>query len=291
MTDRYFEKFPKITYGNTQVVDITHRVAILESFSKNPYVFYPYDLTDNERADQLSNRYYNDPYKTWVVYLGNKIIDPYYEWYLTETQFNEFLSLKYGSAQHAFEKVKYYRNNWVGKDNLNVGGYDALPATTKKYWEPVYGSMNQILEYKRRQIDWIVNTNRIVQYVVGNSTFTNNEIVDIHFSSNFTGQGQFVYSTNTNIYVRHTNGVVTSNNTVIVGANSYIFGRESLVNTTFTSASLQIENLLPEEEVYFAPVYDYDYEKERNEFNKSVRLIDNRLTNKIVKDFRDLMKQ
>ena len=82
MADRYFDKFPLVYYSNNFVVDITRRVALLESVSTNPYAFYPYDIEDNERADQFCSRYYDDAYKSWVIYLGNKIADPYYEWYL-----------------------------------------------------------------------------------------------------------------------------------------------------------------------------------------------------------------
>ena len=84
--DKYFDKFPIITYSNNSVVDITKRVALLDRVSRNPYVFYPFDLSGQERADQLSNRYYEDSYKSWVFYLSNKIMDPYYEWYLSEAE-------------------------------------------------------------------------------------------------------------------------------------------------------------------------------------------------------------
>ena len=72
MAEKYFEKFPVITYSNNQVVDITKRVALLERVSSNPYVFYPYEITSNERADQLSTRYYGDAYRSWIFYISNK---------------------------------------------------------------------------------------------------------------------------------------------------------------------------------------------------------------------------
>ena len=59
-----FDKFPQITYSNNVIVDITKRVTLLDRVSKNPYIFYPFKIESNERPDQLSNRYYNDPFKT-----------------------------------------------------------------------------------------------------------------------------------------------------------------------------------------------------------------------------------
>jgi hypothetical protein len=94
MAQRYFDKFPIITYSNTEVVDITRRVTMLDKTIQNPYVFYPYEIDSNERADQLSARYYEDQFKSWMIYLSNKIVDPYYEWYLSEDEFVNFIIKK-----------------------------------------------------------------------------------------------------------------------------------------------------------------------------------------------------
>ena len=37
--DRYFDKFPKVTYSNSQVVDITKRIIILNPIDKNKFVY------------------------------------------------------------------------------------------------------------------------------------------------------------------------------------------------------------------------------------------------------------
>ena len=89
---RYFENFPKIQYSNNSVLDITKRVTILNSVSSNPYAFYPYELEVHERPDQFSGRYYQDPFQSWLLYLSNKIVDPYYEWYLSDDEFNNFIT-------------------------------------------------------------------------------------------------------------------------------------------------------------------------------------------------------
>ena len=90
--DRYFDKFPQIQYSNTASIDITRRVTITDIAYFNPYIFYTYDISEHERPDQFSYRYYDDQFKTWLVYLSNKIVDPYYEWYLSDDEFNSFLT-------------------------------------------------------------------------------------------------------------------------------------------------------------------------------------------------------
>ena len=68
--DKYFNNFPIITYNSKPAVDITKRVVMLNYALKNPYLFYPYEIIANERPDQFSNRYYEDQYKSWILYLS-----------------------------------------------------------------------------------------------------------------------------------------------------------------------------------------------------------------------------
>lgn len=288
--DRYFEKFPVITYSNTQAIDITKRTAVLERVSINPYIFYPYEISNNERADQLASRYYQDSYKNWIVYLSNKIIDPYYEWYLHSREFDEFLVNKYGSLVNSYDKTSFYRNDWINSENITVSAYNALTARLKLFWEPVYGNGNNIVAYSRKQKNWTVNTNKIVKYAVSNTSFTVDEIVNINFDANNTGTGQVLKLFSNTIYVQHTTGVTLSNTTVTITGNSYIYGRESTINTAFSNTTLMNETIVDEEEVYWKPITYWEYENEKNEFNKTVRVIDNRFTPDIVQELKALMK-
>ena len=284
---RYFTKFPKIVYANNNVIDITSRVIMNDNTLKNPYLFYPYTLVEYERADQFSDRYYNDPYYLWLLYLSNKIIDPYYEWYLTPAQFNEFIELKYGSIPTALQKIKHYENNWVTDGDIRVDTFDALPPTLIKYWEPVYNpTTNKIIAYSRKKDGSILNTNNIRAYTVSNTSFIDDEICTINFDGTDTGSGQVAGTANNIVYLRHTSGVTLPNYPAItITGNSYIFGTESNVNTVFTNAVSSANNLLEEEIVYWSPVSCYDYENTRNEYNKTIQVLDSAYaaqTSKIV---------
>ena len=107
------KKFPIIKYSNAYVVDITKRATLLDKVYNNPLVYYPYAISSEERADQLSFRYYEDPYQSWLIYITNKILDPYYEWYLSDGEFNDFIEKKYGSVYAAQSKiVTLSRSEW-----------------------------------------------------------------------------------------------------------------------------------------------------------------------------------
>lgn len=284
MPERYFQKFPITNYSNTYVVDITKRTTLLNKVYANPFIFYPYEI-NNERADQLSHRYYDDAFQSWIIYFSNRIVDPYYEWHLNENEFVDFINTKYGSYELAYQKVNFYRNNWVGQENVSLSYYDSLPSALKKYWEPVYGYSDKTVAYKRVEQDWTVNTNKIVSYTVNtNLSFVKDEICKINLG-NGTGKGQVVYFSNTAVYLQHISGSFTGSNT------GYIFGTESSTNVVFTAVNSVFSNISAEEEIYWKPITYFEYETEKNEYNRTVRVIDKTYEQKISDDLKKLMNE
>lgn len=291
MPQRYFEPFPIITYANNSAVDITKRTVLLDKVSSNPYVFYPYQISDNERPDQLSYRYYEDQYKSWIIYLTNQILDPYYEWYLHNNEFEQFIEKKYNSLVESQTKVKRYVNNWANQENLEVPGYNALTVGQRKYWEPVFGRNNKIISYKRKEIDWVINTNFIVAYSVSNTSFVKDEICTIKFDRLYQGKGQVLKTTNTEVYLQHVSGYFTTDQNVSIGANSVIVGSESKVNTAFSNVVVLSENIPAEEYAYWRAETYFDYETERNEYNKTIRVLDSEFKQVISDNLKEKMKE
>lgn len=290
-TNRYFSNFPIINYNSQNAVNITERVIFLNNALSNPYVFYPYTISDNERPDQFANRYYNDPYKSWMVYLGNQIIDPYYGWYMNTDDFNNFITAKYGSTFLAQSKIKYYENNWYQSDNIAVNVYDALPYNLLQYWQPVYNYYNNIITYSRTQSNNIISTNSIRSYNVSNTSFITDEVCNIFFDNNHTGQGQ-ILSINTDenlIFLQHISGSTLSNSTVLITSNCYIYGNQSNVNTTFTTTTNVCDNLNLDEIVYWSPVTYYDYEYNLNESNKNINILDSSYAANVVNSLKGLL--
>ena len=287
--DRYFDKFPIIQYSNTTAVDITARVVMKDIVYNDPYVFYPYDIGDSERPDQISSHYYDDSYKSWMVYLSNKIIDPYYEWYLQQDEFDNFIADKYSSVEAASTKISNYMNNWAGQENISVSRYNSLTIKQKGYYEPVYGFNNAVSAYSRKRKDWTINTNRIISYSVSNTNFVFDEIVNIVFNVNYTGTGQ-VLSNNGVLYIKNVSGYVLANTANPITGSSYIYGTESNVNTAFANSTLISNPIEQEEEEFYEPITYYEFERQKNEYNKTVRLLDNRYSSLVVSNLTDLLR-
>lgn len=150
-------------------------------------MFYPVVLNAGLRADSLADAYYEDSELDWLIYLSNTSTDPYYDWYLDDAEFNEYLREKYGNIETAHEKTKFYRANW-GESEAEISPTyyeNTLPWDWKQYYSPTWGPGNKIVSYVRKREDWLVTTNEILQYAltytVGNA-FSNGEILDIKYS-------------------------------------------------------------------------------------------------------------
>lgn len=290
--ETYFKNFNVIQYGNSTsnsaVVDITERVVNLQNVQNNPYVFYPLDITDGTRADQIANINFNDPYSSWVLYLSNDIIDPYYEWYLTQDQFNEFINTKYGSLANAQQTIAFWRNNWVDQPTLTPSQYASEIAGNSnriKYWTPNVGPTGAPISYSRNQVDWVVSTNQIIDVQTTSANgFIVNEIVHIP-SSNGTATGQVVQTSNTNVIVQN---ILSYSGTLNTSGNMH--GTESTTNAVYTAITYTANTITADEFAYWTPVYYYDMENEKNEGNRTIRVMQPNYVPSYIRNVKNLLK-
>lgn len=287
--ERYFIKFPEMTYANTLCKDITRRVTMEDKLKLNPSLYHRYTIGETERADLLAHSYYEDSYYDWLIYLNNGIVDPYYGWYMDMYDFNNYILKKYGSIEQAQKRIKYYQLNWPTNDvELTPSYYENnLPDHLKKYYDPIFNTQNKIISYRRKKDDIVTNTNKLLQFAVGSVTgngFVKGEIIDIYNStlSSVIGGCEVVFANTTTLKVHHISGNTNSTNKVL--------GETSNTLATITQSDILIENLPDDEAVYWSPIYYYDYELEKNEKNKNIRLIDSSFSLDIAEELRVILK-
>lgn len=92
---KYFTNYPTIQYQGKQVRDITRRSKVRDSILNDPYIFLPYTLRDGEKPEDIAKLYYGSVNDTWLVLLANNIGDPYYEWPLSDNEFDQYFINKY----------------------------------------------------------------------------------------------------------------------------------------------------------------------------------------------------
>lgn len=267
----YFNLFPSTNYANTIATNIISKVKFDQSVQKNFAIFYPYTIEQGERADQIAARYYDDPTLDWIIYLANDVMDPYYDWPLSQNQFYEYIAAKYGSVSNAQSKIAFYRNNYASDDtSLSVSGYNALTSTLKKYFRPVLGFNGNAVSYERKEIDQVLETNQVVSLTISSGTFS--------VGDKFTQNGS--------------TGFVTFANTsqIILDKITGSFAPGSATGATITSANVVSQPIPSLEVSYWEPVTAYTYEEELNESKLHIKVLDKSYVGKIEKDMRELFR-
>ena len=108
MATNLFESFPRINYtlddGETRqvVVDIFKRAVLSKEFQENNSYFEKYEVLDGETPENVSFRFYGTQDLYWLILLTNNIVDPRYEWPLSEQNLIKFVESKYGTSKDIF---------------------------------------------------------------------------------------------------------------------------------------------------------------------------------------------
>jgi len=108
----YFDRFPLMAYdiaGNKQyklLPDILRRVKLRSGVRSGSFLFDNYDVKDGERPEDIAFKWFGDPEYHWVILMTNNITDRYYQWPLTQPQFQEYLKDKYGAGSE--DAVHHY---------------------------------------------------------------------------------------------------------------------------------------------------------------------------------------
>lgn len=116
MSSKYFTLLPTIDYNiydsrlneTTKLTNILIRNKIRQDVLNNASLYYPYYVEEDERPDIVSFNYYGDTKFTWIIFFANEVIDPFFEWPLSQNQFESFIKNKYGSLESSKTTVHHY---------------------------------------------------------------------------------------------------------------------------------------------------------------------------------------
>jgi len=96
----YFQRFNKIMYGFDKknfkpVTDLMTRVKVRNKVIDEISLYNIYDVKNGETPENIAFKYFGDPRLHWVILMTNKITDRYYDWPLSEQQFEDYIKDKY----------------------------------------------------------------------------------------------------------------------------------------------------------------------------------------------------
>ena len=107
----YFDRFPLMTYDMKNnnvyklVPDILRRVKLRAAIKSGVFLFDKYDVPYGDKPEDVAFKFYGDAELHWVILMTNNVTDRYYQWPMTQPQFQEFLEDKYDNPDgvHHYE--------------------------------------------------------------------------------------------------------------------------------------------------------------------------------------------
>jgi hypothetical protein len=207
--------------------------------------------------------------------LTNGVIDPYYDYLISEENFNKFIIKKYGSIPYARQTIHSWAQNWQSdKRQITPVQYAALPATHKKYWAPVVISVyNDPSYYVRSDDQTILKSNRTVTISLED---TSSLVVNSEYQglcvNNSTYVGVIRKITPTRITMDNVWGPIT--------------GSEY---TEIANAVVDLKSIPADEVSYWTPISIYDFEAAKNALRQNIKLIDSSNVYQIEKEIKRVM--
>jgi hypothetical protein len=90
--------------------NILRRVKLRTGIRSGTFLFDNYDVKDGERPEDVAFKWFGDAEYHWVILMTNNVTDRYYQWPLSQPQFQEYIADKYGAgnedAVHHYEKTQ-----------------------------------------------------------------------------------------------------------------------------------------------------------------------------------------
>lgn len=95
------------------MTNLTLRLDFFEYLKDNISLFQYVQLSGTEKPEDVAFKLYGDPALFWIVLWSNNIVDPYYDWILTEKQLQDYIKTKYGALNlysvHHYETTATHR--------------------------------------------------------------------------------------------------------------------------------------------------------------------------------------
>jgi hypothetical protein len=108
MATKFFESFPRISYtlddydSEQVVVDIFKRVIVSKEYQENSSFYETYEVLHGETPEDISYRFYGTQNLHWLILMVNNVIDPRFEWPVSEENLLKAVADRYGGEKNTF---------------------------------------------------------------------------------------------------------------------------------------------------------------------------------------------
>ena len=170
----YFSRFPVTVYdmkgdGVFKLLpDILRRVKLRSGIKAGTFIFTEYDVRDGEKPEDVAVKWFGDPEYHWVILMTNNITDRFYEWPMTQPQFQNFIEDKYGLA--SIDSIHHYEITQTSGRTTSNGPNDysylvecnsdedgASPVTNREYEQRLQDKFRSIRLLDQRYLPTFVS--------------------------------------------------------------------------------------------------------------------------------------
>ena len=132
--------------------NILRRVKLRANIKNGMFMFDNYDVKEGETPETVAFKWFGDAEYHWVILMTNNITDRYYEWPLTQPQFQLHLEDKYGvgniDATHHYE-ISQTSGPTTSRDNshlveVNSDASGATAITNREFEQREQDKLRQI---------------------------------------------------------------------------------------------------------------------------------------------------
>ena len=134
------------------VPDILRRVKLRANIKNGMFMFDNYDVQEGETPETIAFKWFGDTEYHWVILMTNNITDRYYQWPLSQPQFQTHLEDKYGvgniDSTHHYE-ISQTSGPTTSRDNshlveVNSDASGATAITNREYEQREQDEIRQI---------------------------------------------------------------------------------------------------------------------------------------------------
>lgn len=144
-----FSKFIKTEYDIDGIIREVTNIAVGEITIRNKvdssYVLWKYDLFDGDTPVSVSDTVYGSTAYYWTILYINNIINPYTDWYMSQSELEKYAARKYTgvNATHHYE----YRSPTETRvlDDVDSLPYVSIPSSSL----PAYVFRISNIDYER----------------------------------------------------------------------------------------------------------------------------------------------
>ena len=278
----YFSNFP-VTSIITNINDMTivqaRNIMVRAKFSNyikdNDSLFEDYLISDGERPETLAHKVYGRSDLHWMILLFNEIIDPYYDWPLSQKELDNQLNYKYPGVAVYVSDVFVYEGG--AKAELPISNTESVVEATTT--ATIGNTTVSALSY-----DPLLGKIVVTGYTTTGFPTTNSNTITMRKQNGTVIKSKIIYIEENKTSLHHFEDKYGNWMDPRGRINKVSGGNSTERIKVYTSPS--VYTIATER-----PVSNYDYEEFLNEKKRKISLLKSKYVNIASKQFSDLFNK